>query len=821
MPLFTYYPLYPYLMMAVIQKISNLPVEMVLTGSSVFIGVGLTAFAIFMLVKKISASWYVALSCSLAYLTSPSVWSLAVSAGVYGRALGVPFIVFAIWSAVCLWTDDNSEKKRRFFFVLTIFFSGIGTFFHPTIGVIVLPTIFLLGILINIHNKSKWKEVILVSFFSVIFSASFLIPFSKGVTPARAVEAPDFYQRTSAQITPLSKLIYIIDSSKVSDIRDLLKAIHWQYLSPFIVPLFLFLLFISVFRLKNFSAKTTRLLFFSGFMFTCWFVFVAYASPIMLIFYHTIGGPPIGGTYVPIFTSFGTGILLFVIFKKKILRDIFGILLCLMILAWFKYQVLDIWTIPGINHFYQKDMVNDSIFQGIRNIIPSHNQFNYRIGDGDDNGYIASWLNIEYPLVPQTRDYFSQGVVNQDYYAQKDILIWHKDNNIDETNFLFDWWGVQQFLASPVNKYRNKFNNSPYYTQITGWGAYRFNFATPILSTSGVKPFLVIGDNAYDFVFRGLGEANLNSQMVIPIHGGSFIDDYSLEDLEHFKVILIYNYRTHNDNKAVSLLNEFVRRGGRLVIESNSYFEIPKNMVDPFPITSIEKGEVNNNWNFSIVDKNFNDIDFIKFGKPEFNKGPWGISYALGIRDFAHVVLKVSDEPVVVAGNLGKGQVIWSGLNLPYHINYYNQSEEAMFMAKLLGYDIGKIRLEKKIQEESRSVSTYNNETYYVNKEAIDSLKTGAETEDYKIEFINPQKRVVDLKGPASGILFKEFYVPNWRAYLDRNGTISSLPIYKAGPDFMYVPLANGRAGDKVFFEYGPVPLEVSSNIVSLFTSAQ
>lgn len=55
----------------------------------------------------------------------------------------------------------------------------------------------------------------------------------------------------------------------------------------------------------------------------------------------------------------------------------------------------------------------------------------------------------------------------------------------------------------------------------------------------------------------------------------------------------------------------------------------------------------------------------------------------------------------------------------------------------------------------------------------------------------NPQEIIINLQNISKGILFKESFNKNWRAYAIYDGKIEGLPIYFAGPSFMYIENEN------------------------------
>ncbi len=106
------------------------------------------------------------------------------------------------------------------------------------------------------------------------------------------------------------------------------------------------------------------------------------------------------------------------------------------------------------------------------------------------------------------------------------------------------------------------------------------------------------------------------------------------------------------------------------------------------------------------------------------------------IADWAEAVLVSEGRPLVVVGEYGKGRVIWSGMNLFYHVKSYRDSEESRFINKIL-----------------RWLTDFN-----------------VSSPDYKAEFVNPQRRIVEIDDFARGILFKENYFKQWHALIRENG---------------------------------------------------
>ena len=68
-------------------------------------------------------------------------------------------------------------------------------------------------------------------------------------------------------------------------------------------------------------------------------------------------------------------------------------------------------------------------------------------------------------------------------------------------------------------------------------------------------------------------------------------------------------------------------------------------------------------------------------------------------------------------------------------------------------------------------------------------------------------------------LYFKENFFPDWQAYSQKaEGGKTNLPLYRAGPNFMLIPLNRIEEGDKVILEYKPSLTMTISRIISLLT---
>jgi len=123
-------------------------------------------------------------------------------------------------------------------------------------------------------------------------------------------------------------------------------------------------------------------------------------------------------------------------------------------------------------------------------------------------------------------------------------------------------------------------------------------------------------------------------------------------------------------------------------------------------------------------------------------------------------------------------------MNLLYHIASYQSEEESRFLAQMI--------------------------QWVSNEDEVAQPQ-------YEARFVHPQRREVTVQSRAKGVLFKESYFPNWHAYVAGQ----ERRIYRAGPDFMYVPISEEISYPlQVILLYEKSSLEKISIGISLLTLA-
>jgi len=413
-------------------------------------------------------------------------------------------------------------------------------------------------------------------------------------------------------------------------------------------------------------------------------------------------------------------------------------------------------------------------------------EHDYRVGVNWDGG--SDWIDSR-ANVPQTRGYQQQGVLRADWQYWLEHAVWSADSNYAEANFLLDWYAVRSLYGGPDPDVVRRFEARPDLYRPLSTGSpdfartFEYSAATPVLSAGDTRTALVIGgDTAYSLVLRAIALSDFDSRSLIPIRGGEYLDDHSIAELSRFDEVILYQYRVHDPVRALALLDRYVERGGSAFVEaSGSDLEQARPAAPPIPGAAIMRTGIGPAWDLERGSSPIAaGLDLTGFSPATYAGGPWGISYIpeSSIASWAAPVLLTHGYPVLVAGTLGRGRVVWSGMNLPYHASSTRNAVESQLLAQALAW----------------------------------AAPAGGAPAEYKASFVNPQERSIRLEGPAKGVLFKESWVANWRAAVDGH----DVEIYRAGPDFMYIPLHGLSQRTLVTLSFTRTALEWTGDGVSL-----
>jgi hypothetical protein len=313
------------------------------------------------------------------------------------------------------------------------------------------------------------------------------------------------------------------------------------------------------------------------------------------------------------------------------------------------------------------------------------------------------------------------------------------------------------------------------------------NLVTPIHYATNAPAVLVIGGgDSYDVILRTIAMMGLTSKDVIVAKGPMYIDDTPLNSLKDFDAIILYKYDYKNSSDAWSRIAKYIEDGGKVFIDTgvevkesstvDSPDKYPKELPDIFPVKETKRGDLGSSWDSQGSGEVFNGIDIASFSTLIFDKKSWNVSYPPNktddLTDGAKVLLTLQGYPVLAEKEYGKGLLIWSGFNLPYHVLYNYNMEEGKLLENILKTLYGTI--------------------------IPDDIQTD-------VKWLSPEKRIISTSS-AKGVLFKEEAYPGWSASINSDKGSSGLRIYTAGPTepgYMYVRIPEQLRGNtEVIFSY-------------------
>lgn len=376
----------------------------------------------------------------------------------------------------------------------------------------------------------------------------------------------------------------------------------------------------------------------------------------------------------------------------------------------------------------------------------------------------------------------------------------------DLMNNLAHWFGINYVF---FNK-----RTDPKLFRETGWevwdgnwkeGVLKFPEKNSLVDLSTKPTILVIGQkkvSAYIQVFRFATHGVFPYKDAFLVWGKETVDGYELSELSQFDVLLLHGYTYRNRKQADELLKNYVVGGGKVFIDTGWQYTVPdweteedQEALEIIPFNKLVWKDLGKTGDFILEDSEIgNEIDISQFSPLVWGDQSWSVSTSekSDLKNWAKVVLSAEGYPLVIAGKLGKGRVIWSGMNIFPHakrggeFNY----EEIEFLANLFSW------LTEGKSGENFPV-TYQRE------------------HPDKVEFTVGE----DMSSDGS-LLWKEAYYPDFRARLITSNQLQaiSLKTYRAGPSFVLIKVPKLKTGDKIVYEYQQPLVEKIFSAISFLT---
>jgi hypothetical protein len=686
------------------------------------------ALSLYALVRIVTGSSVAAVVASGLMLATPALWTPFIQQGLYTRVLGMGFTSAAILAATLY---VRRPTALRYLMCAAAVWGALNS--HVVLGAL---AIFAVGLVLAVvpdeHGIVRMQRAALLV-PPILLSAFYYLPLA-------------FYSQSGGQLTAAYPPVGAADL--VLPAAPLVNA----PLVPLLPITLLALIAWLRFRSRQTSQATTRLMLVCGFVSAALLVYALAPLPRVIglrgydmlfflsWFLAALTGLALGSIKVP---------------AAGWQRNTAAVVLVAATLV----------SILAVVPFVSQTMVRNSAtpetaLVGWQPIDPA--QSNFRVASPSDN--LSVWLNAIYD-VPQTRGYGAgPQITNPDWQFWLDSTAWNGNASEAQRQFLFDWYAVKwiyvpaPYMSSTAGVVPKLTGHPELYAAVPSTGGassltFSYLSPTPIALATNARTVLVIGDpENYRVVVRDLSYSDFDTAHAIPVQGGPYVDDFTAQDLAQFDEVLIYGGRAHDNARAFDLLNGYVRSGGGLLVEANgSPLASGSGLREPVPVTGTVDHSVAGDWQFTTVSSPITDgFDFSSFAPARYNGGPWTVSSATGLQGWAQTLVRSGADSVVVAGQLGKGRVVWSGLNLPFHVDSYRNAEESRFLTTAMAW-------------------------------ASPSKNDVAATAPARLD--GPQQLTISVGSQARGVLFKESWFDRWHAYINGH----QVGVLRAGPDMMYV----------------------------------
>lgn len=789
LPTFTTEGAFFYYLSAFLVKVSGISIEtsMIVLGflAFSFLGVGVYGY-VYTLTKRFESS----LAAVFLILSSFSVWSWMVWGGIYPRIFAVGLMSISLWLLAKLLRKKEMNLSRRLNLVALILTLSALLLTHIMIAFFAFMAIFFHLLFSHLSKSQKLQLAAGLFGGSLAISAVIYLPLLSGVSASSGK-----FLGVISQVVPLS-FSSLWDQGEIgwfifpTFVISLLISFIWyrkRGMYSLIGPSLIMLILFSIYAFIGYSGLSGKYYYINGFI------------------------PASAALFISFFASIVSGVLLGKVLDSTDKKRFLSIFLVVVV-------ILGTIVIIPINAEWQRNFHNKlnrtfvsdsadprSTISNARQMgdLPKQ-EFQYRFAPYD--ALEAVWFSYDYQT-PQERDYYGQGILHIDWRYWFEQAMWNPKFSAEETKMALDWFAVKWFSESVPNlgpvrpieqvlkEFPSRYMNNPI-DKFTGQFAFidwalllRFENLdpAPIMSATNSTPILLIGqETGYNMFFRNLALINVNSQRLIPLLGKKYIDDYKLTDLKYFKALVLYGYNYHNKEIAFKLLQDYVKGGGNLIWELAGSSDEEGPLLEPAPFVQVKKESVQKNWDYIATGEPFvSEVNFSAFSPLVYEGGPWKLSSASSsdLQPGARGLIGKDGQWIAALGEYGQGKVILTGFNFLYHMNANKNLEEVKFLAKMVDF----MGLAKEVEKA-----------------------------DYQAQFINPEKRVVEVTNPAKGVMFKENFYHKWHAYLEGK---DEQHIFYAGPGMMYVLLPSGtNFPAKLTFEYKQTLIETVGILISLLS---
>lgn len=388
--------------------------------------------------------------------------------------------------------------------------------------------------------------------------------------------------------------------------------------------------------------------------------------------------------------------------------------------------------------------------------------------------YIQLWGSISDIPILQSANFTR--VIPVEYWNYQIDNFYRDRGNWESVGQIASWFGIDYVVLEeakddPLEKYANWEKVA----EIEGVQIRKSPNPVGLATYSNRPAILFIGDPEQDAYFKWwqlLVNGGMDYRQAFIVNGGKNIEDFKLEELSNFDLLVLWGERYKRKDRANNLVRNYLEQGGRVLIDTGWQYTSPfwqeEELPEWMPIMATEWQSFDS-WELKSSDLSLEEL-ITSWKVPKWEGNPWGASVAKkdSLRPNSEVLLldETTKNVIIVKRKVGKGEVVWTGLNF-----------------------VGMYQVNDPTVED-------------IHKHLVGNLLP-SQGDDFQVEVRRPEPEKVEIQFAQQSsplwLYWRESYYPSWRAKSSREKLAN---IYKSGPGLILLRIPENTSKITLYHGY-------------------